>query len=124
MARVSKEAIQILAQRISKVVDNKKEVAIPTKIAKLIDGYNALNQESKELNKELNAKLTSLSAQLSNLGYYMKSSYINNKCTTSWTNAQKPSSSYNEIYSDIVLSLEFDKKDLASLEKELIAKYS
>jgi hypothetical protein len=123
MARVSKEAIQILAQRISKVVDNKKEVAIPTiptKIAKLIDGYNALNQESKELY----AKLNSLSTQLSNLGYCIKSSYINNKDIINWVPKQKPISSYNEIYSDIVLSLEFDKKDLASLEKELIAKYS
>jgi hypothetical protein len=120
MARVSKEAIQILAQRISKVVDNKKEVAIPTKIAKLIDGYNALNQESKELY----AKLNSLSTQLSNLGYCIKSSYINNKNIINWVPKQKPISSYNEIYSDIVLSLEFDKKDLASLEKELIAKYS
>jgi hypothetical protein len=120
MARVSKEAIQILAQRISKVVDSKKEVAIPTKITKLIDGYNALNQESKELN----AKLNSLSAQLSNLGYYMKSSFISNKQTISWTTKQNSPSSYNEIYNDIVLSLEFDKKDLASLEKELIAKYS
>jgi hypothetical protein len=120
MARVSKEAIQILAQRISKVVDNKKEVVIPTKITKLIDGYNALNQESKELI----AKLNSLSAQLSNLGYYMKSSYISNKNIINWVPKQNPISSYNEIYSDIVLSLEFDKKDLASLEKELIAKYS
>jgi hypothetical protein len=120
MAKVSKEAIQILAQRISKVVDNKKEVAIPTKITKLIDGYNALNQESKELS----AKLNSLSVQLSNLGYCIKSSYTSNTTIINWVPKQKTISSYNEIYNDIVLSLEFDKKDLASLEKELIAKYS
>jgi prefoldin subunit 5 len=120
MARVSKEAIQILANRIAKLVDNKKEVPVPSKITKLIDGYNTLNQESKELN----AKLNSLSAQLSNLGYCMKSSYTNNTTIINWIPKKNSVSSYNEIYNDIILSLEFDKKDLASLEKEIIAKYS
>ena len=36
MAKVSKEAIQILAKRVYEQVDKKKEVAIPTKVSKLI----------------------------------------------------------------------------------------
>jgi hypothetical protein len=120
MARVSKEAIQILAKKISDAVDKKKEVAIPSKIAKLIENYTTISNEQKELNAKLNA----LSTQLSNLGYYNSSFYSNGTSVYTWKPRQIPVTTYNQIYDDIVLALEFDKKDLASLEKELLLKYS
>ena len=120
MARVSKEAIQILAGKVSKIVDKKKEVVIPTKIAKLIENHIVISNEHKNLYNKIN----SLSRQLSELGYYQEPVYSNGTTVYTWKPNQSRVSSYNEIYNDIVLLLEFDKKNLASLEKELIAKYS
>jgi hypothetical protein len=120
MAKVSREAIEILARKMSKILDKKKEVVIPTKIAKLIENHTVISNEHKNLYNKIN----SLSRQLSDLGYYQEPVYSNGTTVYTWKPKQSRISLYNEIYGDIVLSLEFDKKDLASLEKELIAKYS
>jgi secreted protein with Ig-like and vWFA domain len=120
MAKVSREAIHILAKRVSDKIDGKKELVIPTKIAKLIAEYTSISDEVQKLNN----KLTSLSNQLSTLGYSQKGKNVDNSFVYVWLPKQIPVSTYNQIHDDIVLALEFDKKDLASLEKELVAKYS
>lgn len=120
MAKVSKEAIQILAKRVSDVVDKKKEVAIPTKISKLIEKHTEIN----EVIDSTTDQLRKISNELSRLGYVYQSKYVKGVYQPAKWMQKLETASSNEIYNDIVLSLEFDKKDLASLEKELILKYS
>ena len=82
------------------------------------------NRNAKNEISKLNTKLSLVNDQLSKLGYVRKPKYVEDKYIYFWTTREVPVSTYNKIYDDIILSIEFDKKDLASLEKELVAKYS
>lgn len=135
MAKISKEAIRILSERITKkIVENQsKKASVFNKEEKAIIAlHERYYKEADALNKKINAlvrereKVSNSSyeqlCKLNKMGVYKQTSREGRLITYT-----KTRSSYNlqkEIHDSLVLGCEFDKKSLETLEKELVEQFS
>jgi hypothetical protein len=119
MTKISKEALKILAERTAKKInDSIRNKPLPKNITDLIKKSDAISSKIKKLEAEYNDIVN----QINVLGYARTYNGYNGKYI--FTDKKFKSVSNLNIYQDIVLLNEFNKKDLAEIEKELIAKYS
>jgi predicted nuclease with TOPRIM domain len=121
MAKITLKALNILAERIAKKVREEKEkekIVLPRKVQKLIDEKNILSERMKHVQTEI----TVINQKVSDLGYAMY--WINNKFECIPKNSYVKHINYEkEIFEELVLTNEFSTKDIAEIEKEIVASY-
>jgi hypothetical protein len=121
MAKITLKALKILAERIAKKVREEKEkekFVLPRKVQKLIDEKNILNERMKHVQTEINV----INQKVSDLGYAMH--WKNNKFDCIPKNSYVKYINYEkEIFEELVLTNEFSTKDIAEIEKEIVASY-
>lgn len=123
MAKITLKALKILAERIAKKVREEKakekaKIVLPRKVQKLVDERNVLNERIKHINSEINM----VNQKVSDLGYTM-SWKIDHYEVSPKNNVFVNINYEKEIFEELVLTNEFSTKDIAEIEKEIVASY-
>lgn len=123
MAKITLKALQILANKIAKTVREEKakekaKIVLPRKVQKLVDERNILNERIKHINSEISV----VNQKVSDLGYTMN--WKGDQYYAFHKNNVLVNINYEkEIFEELVLTNEFSTKDIAEIEKEIVASY-